>query len=313
MTSLSETGGPLAVLAPAPAERLAVLRILAGGFATVYLRVRLPAFLAPDRSRTRTRFQPVGVAGPGWAQPLPDGAAPGPGRRRAGRSGSPTPSAPASASPARASPVCCCVLTTYRSSWGQLLHFENLMVLQVLVVGLTAGGADALLVGRRRRGARGRVPAVGSRYGWPVRLAALVTVATYVLAGRGEAATRRHRLDARRHACATTSAYSAVRLEALGGTPSPLGRALVGQAWAFPPLAVATVLIELAAPVALLGGRLRNAWVAAAWLLHAGVAALMFVVFPLPAAPRGVRAVLPAGAARPRRLVEPSGVLTVRP
>jgi len=34
--------------------------------------------------------------------------------------------------------------------------------------------------------------------------------------------------------------------------------------------------------VALLGGRPRNVWVAAAWLLHAGVAALMFVVFPYP-------------------------------
>ena len=27
---------------------------------------------------------------------------------------------------------------------------------------------------------------------------------------------------------------------------------------------------------------MRNAWVVAAWLLHAGVAALMFVVFPYP-------------------------------
>ena len=42
------------------------------------------------------------------------------------------------------------------------------------------------------------------------------------------------------------------------------------------------MLVELAAPVALLGGWVRNAWVVAAWLLHAGVAALMFVVFPYP-------------------------------
>jgi hypothetical protein len=77
-------------------------------------------------------------------------------------------------------------------------------------------------------------------------------------------------------------AYSAARLELLGGTPSPLAKPLVGHAWLFPPLAFATVVIELAAPAALLGGRIRNAWVVLAWLLHAGVAALLFVVFPYP-------------------------------
>jgi hypothetical protein len=151
----------------------------------------------------------------------------------------------------------------------------------VLVVGLAAGGADALSWDAQRRRAGRAPPPLGAEYGWPVRLAALVTVATYVLAGLAKLRlggigwmlgdTLRHHV-----------AYSAVRLDLLGGAPSPLGRALVGQAWAFPPLATATVLIELAAPVALLGGRPRNVWVAAAWLLHAGVAALMFVVFPYP-------------------------------
>ncbi len=207
------------------------------------------------------------------------------------------------------------VLTTYRSSWGQLLHFENLMVLQVLVVGLAAGGADALSWDARRRRAGRRPPAVGAEYGWPVRVAALVTVATYVAGRAGEAAARRRRLGARRHAAATTSPTPRSASSLLGGTPSPLGRALVGQAWVFPPLAIATVLIELAAPVALLGGRPRNVWVAAAWLLHAGVAALMFVVFPYPLflvafAPffRLERLVSPARKAvrRPDMMPEPS-------
>ena len=43
-----------------------------------------------------------------------------------------------------------------------------------------------------------------------------------------------------------------------------------------------TVVVELAAPVALLGGRIRDVWVIAAWMLHAGIAALMLVVFPYP-------------------------------
>ncbi len=41
-------------------------------------------------------------------------------------------------------------------------------------------------------------------------------------------------------------------------------------------------LIELGAPVALLGGRIRTAWVIAAWLMHAGILAFMLVGFPYP-------------------------------
>ena len=48
------------------------------------------------------------------------------------------------------------------------------------------------------------------------------------------------------------------------------------------PFAVATIVIELAAPVALLGDRLRSMWVVLAWTMHAAIAALMFVVFPFP-------------------------------
>ena len=131
---------------------------------------------------------------------------------------------------------------------------------------------------RRRRSGRNEPD---PRYGWPVRLAAVVTATTYVLAGLAKLRlgglgwllgdTLRHHV-----------AYSAVRLDVLGGTSSPIGRLLVTQAWLFPPLAIATVVVELSAPVALLGGRVRTIWVAAAWALHAGVAALMLVVFPYP-------------------------------
>jgi hypothetical protein len=77
-------------------------------------------------------------------------------------------------------------------------------------------------------------------------------------------------------------AYSAARLDVVGGTPSPLARPVVEQAWVLPPLAAAAVVVELAAPVALLGGRLRTAWVGAAWLMHVGIAGLMLIAFPYP-------------------------------
>ena len=263
------------LFAPAPAERLAVLRILAGTFAVTYLLVRLPAFLALADAPARS-FRPVGLLSPlddPWsATTVPAiilvtialGLAftTGVWFRVSG--------------PAFALGLL--ALCTYRSSWGQLLHFENLMVLQVLIVGL-APSADVLVLRTARP--RDDRPRIDAAYGGPVRLAALVTVLTYVLAG-----VAKLRLGGLEWMVGDTLrnhvAYSAARLDLLGGTPSPLGRRLVAEAWVFPPLAVATVLVELAAPVALLGGRSRNAWVVAAWLLHAGVAALMFVVFPYP-------------------------------
>jgi len=77
-------------------------------------------------------------------------------------------------------------------------------------------------------------------------------------------------------------AYSATRLEVLGGTPSPFARTFLVQRWLSTPVAVATVAIEVGAPIALLGGRWRTGWVVASWLFHAGIATLMFVVFPYP-------------------------------
>ncbi len=79
-------------------------------------------------------------------------------------------------------------------------------------------------------------------------------------------------------------AYSAARLDLLGGTPSPFAGWFVPHGWLFPPLAVLTVLIELAAPIALFGGVYRRVWVLATWLMHAGILGLMFIVFPYPLA-----------------------------
>jgi hypothetical protein len=265
------------LFASAPAERLAVLRLLTGAFAVLYLLVRFPAFAAL-RDADPGRLDPVGAL---WFLdgPPPDGLLLGLLVAALVAGAAYTAGAWFRISgPAFA--VTLLALTTYRSSWGQLLHFENLVVLHVLVVGLTRS-ADALSWDARRRGAAGREVGPSPAYGWPVRLAALVTVVTYVLAGLAK--LRIGGFDwlvgdtLRNHV-----AYSAVRLEVLGAQPSPLAGPLVDQAWLFPPLAVLTVVVELAAPVALLGGRIRDGWVVAAWLLHAGIAALMLVVFPYP-------------------------------
>ncbi len=263
------------LLEPAPAERLAALRVLVGAFTTLYLVVRLPRFLDLADGRP-SPFDPVGVL---WF--LDDPLRPvlvhtmivtaiagavalafGAGHRVTGPAVS----------------IMLLALTTYRSSWGQLLHFENLMVLHVLVVGLSPS-ADAWSIDARRRRVARSDPSV--RYGWPLRIAALVTVTTYVIAG---VAKLRYGglgwLDGdtlRNHI-----AYTAARLDVFGESTSPIAGPLVARGWIFTPLAVAGVAIELAAPVALAGGRWRNGWVGSAVAMHACIAATMYIVFPYP-------------------------------
>ena len=77
-------------------------------------------------------------------------------------------------------------------------------------------------------------------------------------------------------------AYAAARLDLLGGDPSPFAPVGVRLSWVWPFAAAAAVAIELSAPIALVGGKVRTVWVIAAWLLHAGVLALMLIGFPYP-------------------------------
>lgn len=260
----------------APAERLAAFRIVLGTFILVYLLIRLPVFLELAR-RDGPGFDGVGIARwfdgavPSWvirsaiAIALASGCAFVVGWRF-------RITAPAFA-------LCVLLLTSYRSSWGQMLHFENVFTIHVLVIGFTSGAADAWSLDRR--GGRTSIREPGPRYGWALQLCAVIVVTTYVIAGIAKLRYGGGEWlvgdTLRNHV-----AYSAVRLDLLGAQASPVAEWLVPHAWVFPPLAITSVVIELAAPVALLGARLRNVWVAAVWLMHVGIYALMLVGFPYP-------------------------------
>ena len=262
--------------AVAPPERLAMFRILIGTFALVYLLIRLPVFLQlGDR---RTGFDGVGVAG------LLDGPV-----SSAVVAGTVAVTVVAgigfvlgwrfrSLGPLFALGML--ALGTYRGSWGQLLHFENLMVLYLLIVAL-APSADTWSLDARRRADDRRHAGAPTAYGWPIALASLVLVITYVIAGIAK--LRYGGLDwvfgdtLRNHV-----AYAAARLDLLGGTPSPFAGLGVRVESVWPFAAAATIAIELAAPIALLGGRIRTVWVIAAWLMHLGVLAFMLIGFPMP-------------------------------
>jgi hypothetical protein len=262
--------------AVAPPERLAMLRILTGVFAVAYLLARLPVFLQlGDR---RSGFDGVGLA------------------RLLDR-------------PVEGSVVDAVVVATllsgvgfvlgwrfrvtgplfavgmlalgsYRGSWGQLLHFENLMVLYLLIIAL-APAADAWSLDARRREDRPDDPGESVSYGFPIALAGLVLVITYVIAGLAK--LRYGGLDwvfgdtLRNHV-----AYAAARLDLLGGSPSPWAGWAVRLDGVWPFVAAATIVIELGAPLVLLGGRIRTLWVLAAWLMHLGILVFMLIGFPFP-------------------------------
>lgn len=256
-----------------PAERLGVLRLLVGVFATVYLAVRFTSFTSLSRFSAH-EFDPVG---PLFWMPAPLPAAIlfaftavtlllgvaftlGLRFRITG--------------PAFA--IALLLLTTYRSSFGMKFHTENLVCLQALVLGFSAA-ADAVSLDAR---GKPRPPAHG-RYGWAVRTLGLLTVVTYVLAGiaklrlGGDGWLSGEVLEAQ-------IAYDNLRKIELGSFHSPIGVALLAFPTLFVVLAWLTLLVELGAPVALLGGRWALVWTVLAWGFHASVLLLMMIAFAYP-------------------------------
>lgn len=152
---------------------------------------------------------------------------------------------------------------TYTNSWGQVFHTENLLVLHLLVLGV----ASAL-------GAR-------ASEAWPLRLMSILTVVAYMLAGWAKldiGGTDWLSGDVLRNQVA----FDNLRKILLGDIHSPIGGWLVGISWLWAPVGLLTVIVELGAPVALLGGRARTAWVGAVWIFHLGILATMAILFPYP-------------------------------
>jgi len=263
------------VLAPtAPPERLATFRVLVTGFITAYLLVRLPVFLALGDNHP-SRFEPVGVISL-LNQPLPSTAVKLVAAATVVLGGAAFVGFRFSLSgPLFA--VLVLAVFSYRSSWGQILWFEHLMALHGAVVGFSPA-ADALSLDARRSSPRA---VAHVRYGWPVRLAAIITVTTYLIAG--VAKVRIGGLDwVEGESLRNHIAFSAARTEVLGGFSSPLAKPLMNLPWVLTVPAAGSVLLELAAPLALAGGPLRRVWVVATWSMHALIAASMFVVFAYP-------------------------------
>lgn len=258
---------------PAPAERLAALRILVGGFAFLYLTTRLPLFLGYARFPARD-FVPLGVT-----RLLEEPLAPGAHVAILVATIALAAAFVAGVFYRFTAPLFALFLLwilTYRSSWSMPFHTENLLALHVIVLAL-APAADAWSVDARRRDA----PPPAESYGWPLKLMAALTCLTYVLAGIAKL-----RLGglawAEGEFLRDQVAVDNLRKVLLGSDASPLASPLLEHPWLFEVMAIATLAIELGAPIALAGGRVALAWSLAAWGFHVGVVALMAIVFPYP-------------------------------
>jgi hypothetical protein len=264
------------LLAPAPPERLASLRLLVGGYVVVFMVLRMPSFWQATNLPER-QWRPVGVLVP-LGSPLPPAAAQvlvlatvvvgvafvaGWRYRWTG--------------PAFA--LAFLAVTTYRLSWGHVIHTEHLVVIHVLILGLAPSARVWSLDATSGRADPTGVPP--ERFGWPVKAMAIVLVTGYVLAGIAKARNGGWDWmvgDVLRNQVA----YDNVRKELLGDLHSPIGGWAVRHGWLFPPIAMLTTVIELAAPVALLGGRWRTVWALSAWGFHVGIVVLMAISFPYP-------------------------------
>jgi hypothetical protein len=139
-----------------------------------------------------------------------------------------------------------------------------------------------LSLDRRRAESRGiEEPAAGPHYGWAAVLLSVLCVVTYMLAGWAKIPNGGWGWvhgDVLRNQIA----FDNVRKAVMGDPYSAIGAFLVRHGWVFAPIAIAALVVELGAPVALLGGKWRNAWVVGAWLFHAGTVLVMYITFPFP-------------------------------
>jgi vitamin K-dependent gamma-carboxylase-like protein len=262
------------LFAPSPPERIAAVRVLVGLFGTVYVAARA-SYILDISALPSNRFEPVGIAA-SLGEPLPMwtvraliaatillGAAFTAGWRYR------------TLAPMYA--VGLLAVTTYSNCWQHVAHTDNLLVLHTAVLAV-APAAGAWSLDARRVGLS-PPPQLG--WGWALRLMSLLTVITYVLAG---VAKLRHggSVWVSGDVLRNLIAHDNLRKILLGDVHSPVGGWFVAHRWVFPPLALMSLAVEMGAPLALLGGRVRHVWVAAAWFFHVGVLALMAITFFYP-------------------------------
>lgn len=275
--------------APAPAERLAAVRIATGGFVFYQLWRLFDKFAAIART-PEAQWNPVGplhlLSGPLAPSTFDVWNAVHLGLATCFLVGF----AHRALAPLYA--VSTIFYFAYRTAWGGVLHADNLFSFHILCLALgpaaSAWSIDAWLA--RRWPDRGRwlrspaLPAVDWRFGWNLKLVGAVTTITYFLAGMAKVVTNpgfgwasgKNLLDQ----IGNDALYKELVSSGTGAT------AIVPWVYQHPEVlliaATGTLIIEVGAPLALLHRRLGWVWSVATWGMHQGIAIVMGIVFPYP-------------------------------
>lgn len=265
-------------------RRLEAVRILVGLFATLYVLVRAPYFVGS--SHVAASFAPVGVcfflreaAPPSlmWTAvgvTVVSGVLFTTGRwlRVSG-------------------PVWFVTLlfvTSYASSWGKILHSENLLVFHAGVLAFVF--AASRRSSRRRPGQVPRVDRDSARLA--LRAMSLVTALTYFVAG----ITKLRSGGAgwiSGEALGDWLAWDALRKIELGSIHSPLAPLIASSGPLVQVLAVYTLIVEVGAPMSMFSRRVAVVWALLAWLFHLGVLLTMAIGFFYPLSAIAFASMLP--------------------
>jgi len=261
--------------APAPAERLALVRVVVGFYCLANFGARVPSLLRVAKL-SPARFEPVGIASV-LAEPLSPGLFTvlvilsllgalaftlGWRQRQL---------APIFA-------VSLLFVGTYRNCWGHMSHADQLVVIHVIVLAATPS-ADTLSLDAR---AGRRCAGPPERYGWPLRLIMVTVAISYMLAGWAKVDNGGWAWVSG-ESMGNQIANDALRKLRIGAAHSPFARWAIARPGLFTLMSTATVAVELGAFMALMDRpKLRAAWVLSVWCMHLGIAASMAIVFPYP-------------------------------
>jgi hypothetical protein len=255
------------------AQRLAILRIAVGGYALTFLIVRFP-HLWNSAAYPSSRWQPVGILSPVDSAPtawlsrfllivaIPAGLGFVFGWRY-------RISGPLFA-------LLFLVITTFRFSWGSVLHTEHLVVIHVVVIAFSS--ADHAWSKRVAQHSSSDALDLG-RYKWAIETCAVATVVGYVVSG--VAKIRYGGWDwISGDVLRNQIAFDNLRKIMLGDIHSPVASWIINNDAPLKFFAPLTVIFELGAPLALFCTFLQKIWIVGIWLFHAGVLIFMAIVFP---------------------------------
>ncbi len=262
---------------PAPAERLALLRIASGGFALWYLTSR---FKMMERivSSDSNFFEPVGLSSIfsypmspslfmiilsvgiafniafilgvkfNWTGPI--------------------------------FAIMLLFLLSYRNSWSMVYHNRIALVLHVLVIGFVSA-ADAISIDALLKTKKGLLRQISFhwRYGWPIKLICAATLLTYFLSGVAKLAGDLAWDWVSGSAMRSQVAIDAIRKDVLGDTGSVLFEWLYPYTWIFLIMGLLTFLLELGAPLAFSNKKTGMLWAILTWLMHWGIFFVMGIRF----------------------------------